>query len=98
MQQTKNIVVTGGNKGIGYYTVKGLYEDGHNVIFASRNQNLNKEAAEEIMKNKGGSLKYFPLDLSKRSSIDEFVKNVKVIFQQLRKTLITLIFLSIMLD
>ena len=33
----KNIVVTGGNDGIGYETVKSLYLEGHNVIFGSRN-------------------------------------------------------------
>lgn len=33
----KFIVLTGGNKGIGYETVKDLYEEGHHVIFGSRN-------------------------------------------------------------
>jgi NAD(P)-dependent dehydrogenase (short-subunit alcohol dehydrogenase family) len=33
----KNIVLTGGNNGIGYETVKALYSDGHNIIFGSRN-------------------------------------------------------------
>ena len=33
----QNIVVTGGNSGIGFETVKALFEDGHHVIFGSRN-------------------------------------------------------------
>lgn len=37
----KNIVVTGGNNGIGYETVKAMYSDGHNVIFGSRNTKKN---------------------------------------------------------
>lgn len=39
---TKNIVVTGGNNGVGYETVKKLYEDGHNIIFGSRNVQKNE--------------------------------------------------------
>jgi NAD(P)-dependent dehydrogenase (short-subunit alcohol dehydrogenase family) len=37
--QTKilNIVITGGNSGIGYETMKDLYLRGHNIIFGSRN-------------------------------------------------------------
>ena len=78
MKEAKNIVVTGGNSGVGYGTVKALYKDGHNVIFGSRNQQKNEEVAKEIAQKPGGSLKCFPLDLSKRKSIEEFVKNVKV--------------------
>jgi NAD(P)-dependent dehydrogenase (short-subunit alcohol dehydrogenase family) len=37
----KNIVLTGGNNGIGYETVKALYSDGHNIIFGSRNKQKN---------------------------------------------------------
>jgi NAD(P)-dependent dehydrogenase (short-subunit alcohol dehydrogenase family) len=33
----KNIVITGGNSGIGLETARGLYKDGHNVIIGSRN-------------------------------------------------------------
>jgi hypothetical protein len=33
----KNIVITGGNSGIGLETARGLYRDGHNVIIGSRN-------------------------------------------------------------
>ena len=37
VKATKNIVITGGNSGIGFETAKGLYMDGHNIIFGSRN-------------------------------------------------------------
>lgn len=37
----KNIVVTGGNSGIGLETVKALYELGHQVIFGARNNAKN---------------------------------------------------------
>jgi len=32
-----NIVITGGNSGIGFETMKDLYLRGHNIIFGSRN-------------------------------------------------------------
>jgi len=38
MQSKLNIVITGGNTGIGLETVKGLYSDGHHIIFGSRNE------------------------------------------------------------
>ena len=83
MQAPRNIVVTGGNSGIGFHVVKGLYEDGNHVIFGSRNQQKNEEVVKEITKKNGGTLKCFPLDLSKRKSIDEFVKSVKVILYKI---------------
>ena len=33
----KNIVITGGNSGIGLETARGLYGDGHTIIIGSRN-------------------------------------------------------------
>ena len=79
----KNVVVTGGNSGVGYETVKGLYEEGHNVIFGSRNVTKNQEAVAEITKKAGGSLTSFPLDLSVRKSVEEFAKNVMAKFDHI---------------
>jgi NAD(P)-dependent dehydrogenase (short-subunit alcohol dehydrogenase family) len=42
MMSPKNIVVTGGNSGVGYEAVKALYEEGHNIIFGSRNVTKNQ--------------------------------------------------------
>ena len=36
-----NIVITGGNNGIGYETAKALYEGGHSIVFGSRNVEKN---------------------------------------------------------
>jgi NAD(P)-dependent dehydrogenase (short-subunit alcohol dehydrogenase family) len=33
-----NIVVTGGNNGIGFETIKALYLRGNNIIFGSRSE------------------------------------------------------------
>ncbi len=49
-RKTLNIVVTGGNSGIGYETMKELYLRGHNVIFGSRNETRNQEAVMGIRK------------------------------------------------
>jgi NAD(P)-dependent dehydrogenase (short-subunit alcohol dehydrogenase family) len=37
MDSRKNIVLTGGNTGIGLETAKALFRDGHNIIFGNRN-------------------------------------------------------------
>lgn len=73
----KNIVVTGGNSGIGLQTVRALYEEGHHVIFGSRNVQRNQEAINDITRVSGGSVKAYSLDLTKRKSIEEFANNVK---------------------
>ena len=78
MKEAQNVVVTGGNFGIGYETVRGLYKDGYNVIFGSRNQQRNEDAVKKISQEAGGSVKCFSLDLSKRQSIENFVKEVLV--------------------
>jgi NAD(P)-dependent dehydrogenase (short-subunit alcohol dehydrogenase family) len=44
-----NIIITGGNSGIGYETMKDLYLRGHNIIFGSRNESKNQEALTSIL-------------------------------------------------
>jgi NAD(P)-dependent dehydrogenase (short-subunit alcohol dehydrogenase family) len=73
MDSRKNIVITGGNTGIGLETSKCLYADGHNIIFGSRNEQKNVSAAQLIIQSSPsskGAVKWFPLDLSKRSSVE----------------------------
>lgn len=41
-KEKKNIVITGGNSGVGLQTAIGLVADGHNVIFGSRNEQRNR--------------------------------------------------------
>lgn len=41
LPKAKNIVITGGNSGIGLETVKALYEQGHHIIFGARNNAKN---------------------------------------------------------
>ena len=79
MEQPKNIVVTGGNRGIGYEVAKAFYLQGHNVIFGSRNEQKNYQAVKEITSKQGGNLKAYPLDLASRESVEKFANAVQVL-------------------
>jgi NAD(P)-dependent dehydrogenase (short-subunit alcohol dehydrogenase family) len=73
MHARKNVVITGANSGIGFETVKGLYGDGHNLIFGSRSEEKNREALQLVLASapkSTGSVKCFKLDLAKQSSIE----------------------------
>lgn len=75
MNSAKNIVITGGNSGIGLETARALFGDGHNIIIGSRNEEKNSEAVKSItasFPNSKGSVKSAKLDLSKRASIETF--------------------------
>ncbi len=37
----RNVVLTGGNSGVGYETIKYLFANGYNVIFGARNVQKN---------------------------------------------------------
>ena len=83
---SKNIVLTGGNTGIGIETARGLFADGHNVIFGSRNEQKNAAAVQNIAKsypNSKGSIRSIPLDLSKRKSVESFVEGIKKVFTRI---------------
>ncbi len=57
-----------------------MYADGHVIIFGSRNEQRNIEAADIIAKsapNSKGKITSFKLDLSKRASIETFAKEVQ---------------------
>jgi NAD(P)-dependent dehydrogenase (short-subunit alcohol dehydrogenase family) len=47
----RNVVITGGNSGVGLETARGLYADGNNVIIGSRNVQKNNEAVQDIMRS-----------------------------------------------
>ena len=77
-QEGKVVIVTGGNAGIGYATVKGLASKGATVIIASRNQERVNEAIAKIKKlQPSAKVEGMVLNLSSFSSIDRFVAEVK---------------------
>jgi len=73
----KVIIVTGGNGGIGYYTVKGLLEHNAKVYMASRTPEKAAKAIEELKRDTGKEALLLRLDLSDLQSIkaaaEEFI-------------------------
>jgi retinol dehydrogenase 12 len=83
---SKNVVITGGNSGIGLETARGLYADGHHLIIGSRNQQKSLDAIQDIRQSRpqsSGSIKYFPLDLAQRQSVEAFAEHVRGQFEHL---------------
>ena len=74
----KNIIVTGANSGIGFYTTLCLVYKGANVIMACRNLNKANKAKEDILKIvNNAKLDIIQLDLSDFNSIENFNKELK---------------------
>lgn len=78
----KVIIVTGGNSGLGYESVKAFAEKGAEVILASRSQE-NGNAAKETIGNVEGKIVVMELDLADFSSIEKFVKKFKKSYDRL---------------
>tara|TARA_B100000902_G_C27155022_1_gene835701 strand:- start:118 stop:1065 length:948 start_codon:yes stop_codon:yes gene_type:complete len=72
-QTGKVVIVTGGNSGIGYETVRILAQRGAHVILAVRNAIKGNEAIKQIRtENPSANVETQPLDLADLSSIKEF--------------------------
>ena len=72
-------MITGGNSGIGFATVKKLVAHGYRVILASRNQEASQKAIEKIQAEyPDASVESIPLDLASFASIHACVET----FQQ----------------
>ena len=78
----KVIIVTGGNSGLGYESVKAFAKKGAEVILASRSVDKG-EAAKKAMGQVKGNISVLPLDLMDFSSIKSFTEK----FQQKYKRL-----------
>lgn len=73
----KNVLITGGNSGIGKETARRLLELNATIIIGSRDEKKNRETIEELSKIGKGKIVSYKLDLSDRKSIEEFVGKVK---------------------
>ena len=73
-QTGKVVIVTGGNSGLGYESVKALADKGAEVILASRSLERGKEAKANIGEVKG-SITVMELDLQNFDSINAFVES-----------------------
>lgn len=78
----KVIIVTGGNSGLGYESVKAFAEKGAEVILASRSVEKGEAAKQKIGEVKG-NISVLPLDLMDFASIKSFTEK----FQQKYKRL-----------
>ncbi|MFA5817809.1 MAG: SDR family NAD(P)-dependent oxidoreductase [Bacteroidales bacterium] len=80
----KVIIVTGGNSGIGYESVKAFAQKGAEVILACRSVEKGEAAKGEILKNMPtGKIKVMTLDLMDLSSVKNFVAKFKENYRRL---------------
>jgi NAD(P)-dependent dehydrogenase (short-subunit alcohol dehydrogenase family) len=80
----KVIIVTGGNSGLGYESVKAFTEKGAEVILTSRSRDKGEAAKAEIMKdNPAGEIHVMQLDLMDFASVKSFVSEFKSKYDKL---------------
>jgi NAD(P)-dependent dehydrogenase (short-subunit alcohol dehydrogenase family) len=70
----KNVLVTGGSRGIGFMIAKGMVEAGANVMIVSRDEKACKQAASEL------SCLYVTSNVSSREGCEELVTHLENVF------------------
>lgn len=80
----KSIIVTGGNSGLGYESVKAFTEKGAEVILACRNLEKGEKAKAEIVEgNISGKIKVIGIDLMDLDSVKTFADQIKTEYSQI---------------
>lgn len=70
---TRNVLITGGNSGIGYELALALAARGDRVVIASRDQARSQQAVDEIRaRHADAQIETLPLDLGDAADIDRF--------------------------
>ena len=77
----KNIIVTGGNKGIGLGLVKKLSKD-HNVIFTVRSEDKGNETLD-LLKELNISSNFVVMDVVSSKSVDDAFLKIKNLFKKI---------------
>lgn len=72
----KNIVVTGGSKGIGLAIVESFLSSGGNVWYLSRTEAASQSALESSASTAGGTVSWIKTDMSDEASITEALKSI----------------------
>jgi 3-oxoacyl-[acyl-carrier protein] reductase len=70
----RNVIVTGGSRGLGLTISRRLVQDGFRVIAVARRES---EELREAMAQSGGALVFAPLDLAEIDTIPDFVLRMK---------------------
>jgi carbonyl reductase 1 len=71
MSTSRLALVTGANRGIGYEIVRQLAAEGVEVVATSRSPDEGKHAAQQL------GVRYFPLDVTRRESIDALAEHLR---------------------
>ncbi|MDZ7740119.1 MAG: oxidoreductase [Bacteroidales bacterium] len=80
----KVIIVTGGNSGLGYESVKAFAANGARVILASRSEEKGREASEKIIKDfPDADIRIMKLDLADLSSVESFAASFRAGYDRL---------------
>lgn len=74
--KNKNIIVTGGGRGLGYYIAKRCIAEGGAVLITGRNEETLKNSAEQL----GNKCKYLSFDVRKISDIPCFLEKATELF------------------
>ena len=67
----KNIIVTGGGRGLGFSMAKKFVDEGANVLIAGRNEDTLKKSAEKL------NCQYLQLDIQKIETFDNFISQAE---------------------
>ncbi|MCF8362278.1 MAG: SDR family NAD(P)-dependent oxidoreductase [Prolixibacteraceae bacterium] len=82
--QGKTIIVTGGNSGLGYESVKAFAQKGAKVVLACRNPEKGEKAKNEILQAKPiGEIEVMIIDLMDLSSVKQFAHDFKSKYSKL---------------
>ncbi|MGV9797073.1 SDR family NAD(P)-dependent oxidoreductase [Mycobacterium sp. NPDC003449] len=73
---TTSVLITGGNKGLGYETARRLGELGWRVFLGARDEVLGREAAERLA-TAGADVTFVPLDVTSDDSVGAAVEIVR---------------------
>jgi len=76
----KNVLVTGGSRGIGFMIASGFASAGANVLLTSRDENACREASKLIMSKTSSHVHYVASNVSTREGCRELAKHAESIF------------------